>query len=73
MYAGEWFKGQCHGCGIHICEDGCIYYGELKGGIKHGIGHYRFRSLYVIFTLRVSLLSFLSKFLLLVTNLFSII
>ncbi|MFS8013535.1 hypothetical protein Hanom_Chr14g01334071 [Helianthus anomalus] len=47
MYAGEWFKGQCHGYGIHMCEDGCIYYRELKGGIKHGIGHYRFRSLYV--------------------------
>ncbi|MFS7966041.1 hypothetical protein Hanom_Chr09g00769241 [Helianthus anomalus] len=35
MYAGEWFKGQCHGCGIHTCED----------GIKHGLDHYPFISL----------------------------
>ncbi|GJY37452.1 hypothetical protein Tco_0422830 [Tanacetum coccineum] len=22
VYVGEWFKGECHACGVHTCEDG---------------------------------------------------
>ncbi|GAV87270.1 LOW QUALITY PROTEIN: MORN domain-containing protein, partial [Cephalotus follicularis] len=44
VYAGEWSNGQCHGCGIHSCEDGSRYLGQFKWGLKHGLGHYHFRN-----------------------------
>ena len=34
MYADKWFKGQCHGCGVHTCEECSKHSCEFKGGVN---------------------------------------
>ena len=34
MYADKWFKGHCHGCGVHTCEECSKHSCEFKGGVN---------------------------------------
>ncbi|KAJ1430748.1 MORN motif [Sesbania bispinosa] len=47
MYTGEWSNSQCHGFGVHTCNDESL--GEFKWGVKHGLGQYHFSGMDVIF------------------------